>query len=331
MSSDASGIIAVAQAVSVLQSGGVVGIPTETVYGLAARADNPSAIAQVFAAKDRPFFDPLIVHLAHPEDINLVAASVPPLAHKLIARFWPGPLSLVLPKKPIIADLVSAGLPTVAVRCPSHPLAREIIANSGFPLAAPSANLFGQISPTSAAAVWQQLQGRIAGVVDGGNCTVGVESTIVAFWEDQVVLLRPGGIALEDIEATIGPVQVGAKIASGNQGLPAPGVLPSHYAPQKPLLLYKSASDLPLDPDWRGKTAVLVWQNTAAPTGFHTCQALAPTGALTEAAANLYAYMRRLDSLPVERIAAVSLPETGLGRAINDRLFRAAGSKFSQN
>ena len=369
MNDSPHGIISLPRGIEILRGGGVVAIPTETVYGLAARADMPNAIAEIFAAKKRPFFDPLIVHLSHAEQVELVAEFVPAKAQKLMDKFWPGPLSVVLPKKKSISDLISAGLPTVAVRCPDHDLARRIIAESGFPLAAPSANLFGKISPTSAEAVWQQLHGRIDGVIDGGACSVGVESTIVAFWDESVVLLRPGGIPLEAIQDIIGEIQVGVPVAEAgaaensastaensiaeagastastaenqleapteaaenstrvSKPLPAPGTTASHYAPQKAMLFYPSIQALPQDRTWRQESALLLLQKESGLKDFYVCKELSPTGDLSQAAVNLYAYMRKLDALPVKRIVAVALPEESLGLAINDRLFRAAGSQ----
>jgi L-threonylcarbamoyladenylate synthase len=224
---------AIAAAADLLRRGEVVAFPTETVYGLGADATNARAVAQIYAIKARPAFDPLIVHLADAGALRDVADNVPPAATALTQRFWPGPLTIVLRKTDTIPDIVTAGLPSVALRVPDHPVARSLIAATGRPLAAPSANPFGYISPTAAEHVAAQLGEQLPLILDGGPCRVGVESSIVSFVERDPALLRAGGIGLEDIEAVIGPVRVDT-----DRSLPlAPGQLPRHYAPRTPIAL----------------------------------------------------------------------------------------------
>jgi len=309
--------IGASSAAALIRDGGVVAIPTETVYGMAANALDEQAVQQVFAIKQRPALDPLIVHLADADGLDTVAAEVPAAARTLAAAFWPGPLTLVLPKQRCIPDLVTARLATVAVRVPVHPLARRIIRAAGCPVAAPSANRFSTISPTCARHVHAQFGDALAGIVDGGPCAVGVESTILGFWDDRVWLLRPGGIPLEAIEACIGPVTPYRK--TGPDDIRAPGSLPRHYAPSTPLVLLEA--DAPLAP--APGTGQIVFGPDAPASGDHI-ENLSPTGDPGEAAARLYAALRRLDAAGLDRITARRLPDTGLGRTINDSLQRAA-------
>lgn len=307
-----------ASAAAALRAGQLVGMPTETVYGLAANALDAQAVLRVFAAKGRPTFDPLIVHVADPVDAWMVAEPSA-RAERLAQRCWPGPLTLVLPRRPIVPDVVTSGLDTVGVRCPDHPLARALIRAAGVPLAAPSANLFGRISPTTAAHVVEQLGDAIAGVVDGGPCRVGVESTVLR--PDPVpLILRPGGVPREVIEALLGEPVAIADTAGRAANLPqqAPGMLASHYAPRIPLTL-KGGEAWPDDP----AVARLAFR-TAPPAGGPT-EVLAPDGDLAAAAAGLFAALRRLDASGARAIIAEAVPDRGLGLAINDRLRRAAG------
>jgi len=309
---------AVATAADLIRRGSVVAFPTETVYGLGADATNAVAVARIFAIKARPAFDPLIVHLHAPAQLALVATSVPPAAAVLSERFWPGPLTIVLPKAAGIPDVVSAGLPSVAVRVPDHAVARALLAAAGTPIAAPSANPFGYVSPTTAAHVEAQLGTQVPLILDGGACRVGVESTIVSFMTAEPALLRPGGIALEEIERVIGPLRLGADSARPS----APGQLPHHYSPRTPLEIVARPEDVPASE--RTDTALLLpWPDPAA-HGFAHVELLSADGALTSVAANLFAALRRLDAGAHRRIVAVAVPETGLGRAIMDRLRRAA-------
>jgi L-threonylcarbamoyladenylate synthase len=308
------------QAAALLRAGGVVAFPTETVYGLGADAFQPRAVARVFEIKGRPSFDPLIVHIAHPQEVDRLTIARPPQADCLMARFWPGPLTLVLPKRAELPDIVTAGLPTVAVRLPGHPLARELIRRVGSPLAAPSANRFGRTSPTCAEHVRNQLGAAVDLVLDGGPCEVGVESTILAFSEDgSPILLRPGGTPLEAIEEVIGPVALPSSTSPTNRPL-APGMMERHYATATPIWLMGEDA-LPPTP---GRWGLLSFRGTRRPGDWALVEVLSATGDLKEAAARLFDAMHRLDAAGLEVIVADRVPDRGLGRAINDRLRRAA-------
>ncbi|MFO1142407.1 MAG: L-threonylcarbamoyladenylate synthase [Amaricoccus sp.] len=315
LSDSARGISAAA---GLLRAGALVAFPTETVYGLGADAANDLAVAAIFAAKGRPAFNPLIVHVA-----DLAAserlADFTPEARALAARFWPGPLTLVLPRRAGagITELATAGLPTVALRAPSHPLAQQVLAAFAGPVAAPSANRSGRVSATTAEHVIDGLGGRIAAVLDGGVCPVGVESTIVGFEGAAPILLRPGGIAVEAIEALLGR-RLGLPASAG---VTAPGQLASHYAPNAALRLDAAAPQ----PDE-------VWLGFGADgNGGRPGLDLSPTRDLAEAAANLFAHLREIDALATRegaaRIAVAPIPREGLGLAINDRLARAAAPR----
>ncbi len=303
-------------ALALLGRGEVVGLPTETVYGLAADALRPEAVARIFAAKQRPFFDPLIVHVADRAGAEPYAAAWPAGAAALAEAFWPGPLTLVVPKRPVIPDLVTSGLPFVALRAPRHPLAQALLRAYGRPLAAPSANRFGRISPTTAAAVIEELGANVPLVLDGGPCAVGLESTIVAFPDGVPTLLRAGGIPLEEIERVAGAVSLDKK---GNAA--APGQLPQHYAPRTPLQVVEDITAV--SPEERAGAGLLAWGSFDG-TGFAQVRNLSPRQSSTEAAAHLFSHLRELDAGGLRRIVALRLPEAGLGRAINDRLQRAA-------
>lgn len=310
------------RAAELLRGGELVAFPTETVYGLGADARNGRAVAGVFAAKGRPHFNPLICH--YPEaDAAFADVVADDRARALAARFWPGPLTLVLPRRPDCAvDLLTgAGLDTLAVRVPAHPLAHELLRRVGGPVAAPSANRSGQVSPTTAQHVLEGLSGRIAAVLDGGSCPVGIESTVLGLSGEGAVLLRPGGVPLEAIEAAIGPVGRALPPGAGTESPISPGMLLSHYAPGLPVRLgaMEVAADealLAFGPPLPG--AAVTWN-------------LSETGDLREAAARLFAGLRWLDTEGAKRgcrgIAAMPAPETGLGLAINDRLARAAAPR----
>ncbi|MGH7126920.1 MAG: L-threonylcarbamoyladenylate synthase [Planctomycetaceae bacterium] len=315
----------VPRAATILRSGGLVAFATETVYGLGVNALDPAAVAQVFAVKERPRFDPLIVHVADVAWLERLTTRVPPVARALTERFWPGPLTLVLPKTEIVPGLVTAGLPTVAVRVPDHPLALDLLRECALPLAAPSANPFGRISPTRAEHVAEQLGERIDYILDGGPCRVGVESTVVQVPAEDgpALLLRPGGLPAEAIEALTGPLIIPAPSDRPELHAPAsPGRLPSHYAPHTPLVLAEENAALP-----EGRLGLLTLTRPANADRFTAVEVLSPTGDLTEAAAGFFAALRRLDAAGLDLIVARPVPEEGLGRAINDRLRRAAGSQ----
>lgn len=301
-----------------LTEGGLVAIPTETVYGLAGNALNPTAVLSIFDVKNRPSFDPLIIHTDSIEKLENWVESIPPQALKLAERFWPGPLTILLPKKKIIPDLVTSGLDTVAVRIPDHALTRELLSQLDFPLAAPSANPFGYISPTNAQHVADQLGEKIPYILDGGECNVGVESTIIGFTDDVPTVYRLGGLALEDIIEVVGEVNLLSHSTSNPQ---APGMLKSHYAPRK-LLQLKSKEEM-----IESNTAAvgyLFFEKPSSGIKSEHVRVLSDSGDVKEAAHHLFAYLRELDSLPVQEIWAELVPESGLGRAINDRLRRAA-------
>ncbi|MCB0579624.1 MAG: threonylcarbamoyl-AMP synthase [Phaeodactylibacter sp.] len=308
-------------AIQLLNAEAVVAIPTETVYGLAGNALSPRAVSTIFEVKNRPSFDPLIVHTSHLERISALATEMPEAARQLARRFMPGPLTLLLPRSGLIPDIVTAGSPRVAVRIPAHPLTQELLAALDFPLAAPSANPFGYISPTTARHVEDQLGDKIPYILDGGPCRVGLESTIVGFEDGQVVVYRKGGIAVEDIEAVAGPVLVRPHSSSNPA---APGMLKSHYAPSAPVVLGDIRRLLLRYP---GKKAGTIAFRAPIPGIPEERQlVLSPAGDLAEAARNLFAGMRRLDAQGLDVILAELLPEQGLGRAINDRLRRAAAA-----
>jgi L-threonylcarbamoyladenylate synthase len=309
----------VLHAAEIIKKGGIVAFPTETVYGLGADAFNPLAIARVFEVKKRPYFDPLIVHVAHPADVKKLVKEIPSSANQLMERFWPGPLTVVLLKEEDIPDIVTAGLPTLAIRMPSHPMALSLIRESNSPIAAPSANLFGYLSPTTAEHVREQLGDQVDLILDGGPCPVGVESTIVSFLEEKPRLLRPGGVSLEEIESVIGKVEVHL---NGEERPYAPGMLPKHYAPRTPIILDWDKKNLGLLED--KKIGFLAFQEPKNYLKFHSIEVLSKKGDIREAAANLFAAIRRLDAMNLDLILAEPIPEIGLGRAIMDRLRRAS-------
>jgi L-threonylcarbamoyladenylate synthase len=311
---------AISRAVELLHAGQVVGMPTETVYGLAGDGLNPAALARIFEVKQRPLFDPLILHFADAAGAFDLAAQIPTAARELAQRFWPGPLTLVLRKKVFVPDLATSGLPEVALRVPAHPVAQALLrAFGGGPLAAPSANRFGRISPTDAQAVRTELGDAVPLILDGGPCAIGLESTVILISEKQPVLLRAGGISLEEIEAVVGPVQQATPVDNRPR---APGQLKHHYAPRKPLRLVASAAEIPS----RAEIGWLAFETHRVAASFlGVVQNLSATGNLREAAANFFRDLRALDDdSRVRVIYAVALPADGLGRAINERLERAA-------
>ncbi len=309
---------AIRQAAEIIKRGGIVAFPTETVYGLGADAFNPLAVARIFEVKRRPYFDPLIVHVANDTDLSKLVIEIPPDAKRLIERFWPGPLTVVLLKKDELPDIVTAGLPTVAIRMPKHPMTLSVIRLVGSPIVGPSANPFGYLSPTTAEHVRDQLGDRIDFILDGGPCEVGVESTIVSFFEKGPRLLRPGGVPLEEIESIIGKVEIN----SVNEERPsAPGMLPRHYAPRTPIVLSWSEKDLVAFKD--KDIGLLAFQESKHFLKFSCVEVLSKKGDFREAAANLFSAIRRLDALNLDLILAEPIPEVGLGRAIMDRLRRA--------
>jgi len=296
------------EAVALLRAGLPVGLPTETVYGLAADALSPEACARIFEAKERPLSDPLIVHLPSIDWLSRVAAPSP-LALALAKTFWPGPLTLVLPRQSVIPNIVTAGQDTVALRMSAHPVFQEVVQTFDRPLAAPSANRFGRISPTCAAHVMSELDERIGLIVDGGPCTHGIESTIVHVLEDRLQILRPGPVTEDELRKF-------APVFHGPAGVAAPGGLKSHYAPRTKLVIEEQ-------PRPRGpRNGLLSWSQSGE--GFFQTEFLSRTKDPREAAANLYGAMRRLDEAGLDLIIAEALPESGIGAAIMERLRKAA-------
>ena len=315
-----AGEAAIAAAVRCLAAGGLVGFPTETVYGLGANATNPAAVARLYEAKGRPSFNPLITHVGDVAVARRIAHFDAP-ALRLAEAFWPGPLTLVLPKTGDceVGDLATAGLDTIAIRVPAHPVARELLGQFGRPVVAPSANLSGHVSPTDAAHVRTDLEGRIDLIVDGGAVPVGIESTIVGCI-GSAILLRPGGLPSERIERVLGHA-LARPPAATERGTPqplAPGMLASHYAPRTPVRLEAGK----LEPG----EALLAFGPRPVPGADRAVAALnlSVQGDLAEAAANLFGYLRALDRAGARTIAVMSIPHHGLGEAINDRLRRAA-------
>lgn len=308
-----------ALAAEYLRKGEIVAIPTETVYGLAGNAFNKGAVSKIFDAKKRPYFNPLIVH-ANSIDSVFEFANLAGPALALAQKFWPGPLTLLLPKKDNIPDTVTAGSPVIAVRIPAHPLTLQLLEKIDFPLAAPSANPFGYVSPTTAEHVASQLGDVIPFILDGGPCSVGLESTIAGFdFADNLLIYRIGGIAIEELERATGKKAV---LVNEMDKLPqAPGMLKNHYATATPLFrgnINEMIKNYPPE-----KTGIISLKTTYPDVPIYQQQILSPIGNLKEAARNLFAALRKLDALNLNVILAEEFPETGLGSAINDRLKKA--------
>jgi len=324
-SSNPEGISLAAQA---LRKGGLVGMPTETVYGLAGNALDPLVVASIFAAKQRPTFDPLIVHTASVEEAFALASEIPAEARKLAEVFWPGPLTLVLPRRPDLPDLLSAGLETVALRVPSHPIARALLKETGLPLAAPSANRFGRISPTLAEHVREEFTDSdlVKGVLDAGPCEMGLESTVVGFpGEGRVIVYRLGALPLEELQDHIEHLEW-VRVADAEEdpelaqrGEQSPGMLARHYAPRTPLRLLEEGEKAPESDVNKGWLCFTFLPEVIGPQ-----EVLSPDGNLNEAANRLFSCLRKLDALGLEQIIAWKVPDVGLGCAINDRLTRAS-------
>jgi L-threonylcarbamoyladenylate synthase len=322
------------QAARIIQAGGLVAFPTETVYGLGADALNASAVRRIFTAKGRPAHDPVIAHVAGPAMVSGLVASLTPVAETLIEAFWPGALTLVLPKSTQVPLVVTANGPTVAVRCPDHPIAQALITAAGTPIAAPSANRFSHTSPTSARHVLDDLAGKVEWILDGGPTAIGVESTVLDVSGEWPRLLRPGGVSLEALVEVIGPVDV-HKPQLSHDPLPSPGLLDRHYAPQAPLYLYTGSSDAvrrsieaeALRLLGTGKVVGLLLADEdeaaaaklACPTAY-----VGSEQALDQVAHRLFDAMRALDAAGVDRILSRDFAADGIGLAIRDRLRRAA-------
>ncbi|MEQ1795001.1 MAG: L-threonylcarbamoyladenylate synthase [Nitrospira sp.] len=307
-------------AAGVIRNGGLVAFPTETVYGLGCNALNPEAVARVFEAKQRPHFDPLIVHIADRAALESLAPSVSARDHRLMDVFWPGPLTLVLPKRAAVPDLVTAGLPTVAIRMPAHPVAQALIREAGVPIAAPSANPFGFVSPTCAQHVVDGLVDRVDMILDGGPCLLGMESTVVSMTGTWPELLRPGNVTLAALRKVIGPV-VRAPVS---RTMVAPGQLSRHYATRTPMTVLAAPEVRPVLHAHERAGLLAMSAPDHVDERFCAIEVLSASGDLREAARNLFAALRRLDALGLDRLYAVPCEDQGLGLAIMDRLRRGA-------
>lgn len=308
------------KAKSILESGELVAIPTETVYGLAANIYNAQAVEKIFSTKKRPFFNPLIVHIYSMQQMEDLVTAIPYKAKKLAKHFWPGALTLVLPKNNSVPDLVTGGQNTVALRIPHHPLTLSLLQQLPFPIAAPSANPYGSISPTTAQHVANYFQNDLQMVLDGGPCEQGLESTIIGFRGEQPILYRLGSITIEAIEKVVGMVEVANHI---NENPAAPGMLPKHYAPTTPTFLKHNIIDF-IETNVNKKIGVILFKD-AIPTHNRVHQVvLSQSGNLEEAAAKLYDTLHQLDKMNLDMIVAQYFPNADLGKTINDRLQRAA-------
>jgi L-threonylcarbamoyladenylate synthase len=335
------------EAAQALRDGNLVAFPTETVYGLGAHALDAGAVQKIFDAKERPATDPLIVHIAHIGQVSQCAASFPAAARKLALSFWAGPLTIILPKKPAVPDLVTAGLPSVALRAPSHRVARALMETAGVPIAAPSANLFSRPSPTTAAHVLEDLDGRVDLILDGGPTDIGLESTIVDFTVDPPVVRRPGGITLEQIQSLVPEVVPGPRHGSAAEAQPAPGQLARHYAPRARMTMYEGPPALVVQKIGAdARTAVAQGSRVGILAPEEDLTALAPIIAaaaasgrievrpygsradVERAARELFAALRDLDASGVAVILASSVGTDGLASAIRDRLVRAADGRI---
>ncbi|MCL9980106.1 MAG: L-threonylcarbamoyladenylate synthase [Bacteroidia bacterium] len=314
------------KAAEFLRNNETVAIPTETVYGLAANALNEEAVAKIFEVKNRPFFDPLIVHIKNVSQISLYARDVPNLALQLAEEFWPGPLTLVLKKQGIVPDLVTSGGDTVALRMPNNEMTLELLNKLDFPLAAPSANPFTYVSPTSAAHVLDQLDGKIPYILDGGNCQVGIESTIVRVLEDTIEILRPGGISEDALRDFLPDVNVVEFQEITSSPISAPGQLEHHYSPFCKLYPAEIYSQLNVSID-----AVIYWSKDSKKKSNSTMEAfyLTEDGNFLEGSKNLFALLRRLDKENFNNVLFEWAPNENLGVAINDRLKRASAKRVS--
>lgn len=307
------------KAVQILNLDGLVAIPTETVYGLAGNIYSATAVKRIFDLKQRPSYNPLIVHVGSVEQLDGLVEDMPEKAKILADTFWPGPLTMVLKKKQIVPDSVTAGKDTVAVRIPNHPVTLELLQSLDFPLAAPSANLFGMISPTKAEHVEHYFKEGLPMILDGGDCQNGIESTIIGFENNEAILYRLGSLSVEDIEAAIGHV----KVRNNKEKSPdAPGMLSKHYAPQTPTFLSADVSFL-VEENRGKKIGLLLFTKPSENEGIYHQEILSKNADLKEAASNLYSALHRLDEMNLDMIIAQEFPDFGLGKSINDRLTRA--------
>lgn len=302
-----------------LQNEEVAAIPTETVYGLAGNIFSEKAIRRVYEVKQRPRFNPLIVHIADVSEMGKVASSIPPLAQALAEKFWPGPLTLLLPKKDTVPDIITAGKDTVAVRVPNHPVTLALLQQLPFPLAAPSANPFGSISPTTAEHVAAYFKDEFPFILEGGPCKKGIESTIIGFNEEGAIIYRYGSLAIEEIESITGPLQ---EYIRNEENPDAPGMLLRHYAPATKTIL-SSDIEKSISENLGKRIGLLLFNDQHQSNQVAVVETLSANGSMEEAASNLYAAMHRLDHNDLDIIIAERFPDKGLGRSINDRLQRA--------
>jgi L-threonylcarbamoyladenylate synthase len=315
------------KAAKAIRAGGVVAFPTETVYGLGADVFQPKAVEKIFKIKGRPHYNPLIAHISDMAQMEQLVTDFPDKARRLAEAFWPGPLSIVLPKRKEVPDIVTGGHDTVAVRMPAHPIAHELIRLSGTPLAAPSANKFTCTSPTTADHVKEQLGDKCDVVIDGGACRVGVESTVISFTGPVPVVLRPGGIAVEQIEELIGSVEKLADKSSQVSDFKSPGMMPNHYAPATPLSAF---AEIPARFEKRSDVGVLLFEPSERNFA-GVVEILSKSGDTKEAATNFFAALCRLDSLNLQEIVVEYVPDLGLGSAINNRLSKAAKGRITHH
>ncbi len=308
------------EGINILNHGGIIAIPTETVYGLAGNAFDSNAVQKIYNLKNRPLYNPLIVHIGSLKDLDKVAIEIPEKAWQLMHAFWPGPLTLVLKKHPAIANIVTSGNDTVGVRMPNHPIALELLKQLDFPLAAPSANRFGGISPTSAAHVVASFTNKAPFILDGGSCEKGIESTIVGFENGNPILYRHGSIVLEEIEQVCGKLKIHTK---DDVAPIASGMLSKHYAPLTKTIFSAHIKDLVRD--YKGKKiGLILFDQILLDVDVEHQEVLSPIGDLSEAAKNLYAAMHRLDLMQLDLIIAAPMPNEGIGKTLNDRLARAS-------
>lgn len=312
------------KAVSLLQQGNVVAIPTETVYGLAANAFDDDAVAQIFEIKNRPLFNPLIVHIKSNTYLNNIAKNIPPIAFELAKQFWPGALTLVLEKRANISDIVTGGKNTVGIRVPSHPIALTLLEELDFPLAAPSANPFGYISPTTSEHVRKQLGDKIPYILEGGSCSRGIESTIIGFENNKPILYRVGAISKEEIQKCIGILEIKNTASASPQ---APGMINKHYSPKTKFIVSDDISKS-IEENKNCNAGFLLFKNENQLLPPHKYMELSSNKNLEQAAKNLYAAMHQLDAMNFDVIFAEKLPDKELGITINDRLYRAQEENF---
>ena len=321
----------VEQAAAILTRGGLLGIPTETVYGLGANGLDPEAVAHIFEAKGRPQDNPLILHVPSAQWLERYCQHIPDAAYTLAERFWPGPLTMILERKPVVPDVVTAGLDTVGMRCPAHPVCRAIIAAAGVPVAAPSGNTSGRPSPTNMADMLEDMEGKIDGIVDGGPCSVGVESTIIDLTEQPPRLLRPGGVTLEELRDALGEVAVDpavTRLMGAGEHPRAPGMKYRHYAPKAPVTVVKgdaAATAAYIQAHLGEGEGVVCFDEYVGLYAGHTVEKLGPAADKAAQARNVFDALRAFDGTDVTAIWSQCPDEGGIGLAISNRLNKAAG------